>query len=219
VIDECDNSLNIVEEQGDRTVFDLNKKSPAAPTQKRTNAGGGQDSHADTQTASRDSQTGDMAVIGRSIKIEGDLRGEEDLRIEGTVSGSIHLPNHILTIGKNGRIKANVYAKSVVVDGEVNGDLYGSECVSIRANAHVECNVVATRVSLEEGARFKGSIDMDPERVKDLLGKKLGSRERASESGGKPRSTPAAALNTRAAEPGAAQRTASAKSSKAEPAH
>ena len=108
---------------------------------------------------------------------------------------------------------------TVVVDGEVNGDLYGSECVSIRANAQVECNVVAARVSLEEGARFKGSIDMDPERVKDSLGKKLGSRERASDSAGKPRSTPAAALNSRAAEPGAAQRTGSAKSSKAEPAH
>ena len=200
-------------------MFDLNKKGPAAPTQQRTNTGGGQDSNANTQTASRDSQTGEMAVIGRSIKIEGDLRGEEDLRIEGDVTGSIHLPNHSLTIGKDGRIKADAYAKSVVVDGEVSGDLYGAECVSIRANAHVECNVVATRVSLEEGARFKGSIDMDPERVKKSLSKKLGSRERASDSGGKPRSTPAAALNSRAAEPGAAQRTASAKSSKSEPAH
>jgi len=200
-------------------VFDLNKKGLAAPTQQRTNAGGGHDSHAGTRRASSDSQTGDMAVIGQSIKIEGDLRGDEDLRIEGSVTGSIHLPNHSLTIGKNGCIKADAYAKSVVVDGEVNGDLYGSECVSIRANAQVECNVVAARVSLEEGARFKGSIDMDPERVKDSLGKKLGSRERASDSGGKPRSTPAAALNSRAAEPGAAQRTGNAKSSKAEPAH
>ena len=200
-------------------MFDLNKKGPAAATQQRTNAGGDQGSQADSQRARSGSQTGAMAVIGQSIKIEGDLRGDEDLRIEGSVTGSIHLPNHSLTIGKNGCIKADAYAKSVVVDGEVTGDLYGSECVSIRADAQVECNVVAARVSLEEGARFKGSIDMDPERVKDSLSKKLGSRERASDSGGKPRSTPAAALNTRAAEPGAAQRTGSAKSSKVEPAH
>ena len=200
-------------------MFDLNKKGPAAATQQRTNESGGQDSQADSQRARSGSQTGDMAVIGQSIKIEGDLRGDEDLRIDGSVTGSIHLPNHSLTIGKSGCIKADAYAKSVVVDGEVTGDLYGSECVSIRADAQVECNVVAARVSLEEGARFKGSIDMDPERVKDSLSKKLGSRGRTSDSGGKPRSTPAAALNTRAAEPGAAQRTGSAKSSKVEPAH
>ena len=200
-------------------MFDLNKKDPAVPTQKRIEPNGDQHSHADALSAGSDSQSGDMAVIGRSIQIDGDLRGEEDLRIEGDVSGTIELPNHSLTIGKKGRIKADAYAKSVIVDGEMNGDLYGSECVSIRANANVEGNVIASRVSLEEGARFKGSIDMDPKRVKEALGKKFGTRERTSDSGGTLRSTKAAALNSRPAEPGAAQRTANEKSSKTEPAH
>ena len=199
-------------------MFDLNKKDPAAPTP-RKEPNGDQHPHPDTEWASSDSQSNDMAVIGRSIKIDGDLRGEEDLRIEGDVSGTIELPNHSLTIGKKGRIKADAYAKSVIVDGEMNGDLYGSECVSIRANAQVEGNVVASRVSLEEGARFKGSIDMDPERVKEALGKKFGTRERASDSGGTLRSSRAAALKSLPAEPGAPKRTENAKSSKPEPAH
>ena len=110
-----------------------------------------------------------MAVIGRSIQIRGDLRGDEDIRIEGDIEGSIHLPNHALTIGREGRVRADAYAKSVVIDGETQGDVYGAECVTIRANARVTGNILAARVSLEEGARFKGSIDMDPESVKRAL--------------------------------------------------
>jgi cytoskeletal protein CcmA (bactofilin family) len=112
---------------------------------------------------------GDIAVIGHSIRIDGDLRGEEDLRVDGNISGTIQLPNHSLTIGKEGRINANAYAKSITVDGELSGDIYGSECVTIRANARVTGNVVATRVSVEEGAQFKGSIDMDSETVEAAL--------------------------------------------------
>jgi len=110
-----------------------------------------------------------MAVIGRSIQIRGDLRGDEDIRIEGDIEGSIHLPNHALTIGREGRVRADAYAKSVIIDGETHGDVYGAECVTIRANARVTGNILASRVSLEEGARFKGSIDMDPESVKRAL--------------------------------------------------
>ena len=110
-----------------------------------------------------------MAVIGRSIQIRGDLRGDEDIRIEGDIEGSIHLPNHALTIGREGRVRADAYAKSVIIDGETQGDVYGAECVTIRANARVTGNILASRVSLEEGARFKGSIDMDPESVKRAL--------------------------------------------------
>jgi cytoskeletal protein CcmA (bactofilin family) len=123
-----------------------------------------------------------MAVIGRSIQINGDLRGEEDLRIEGDIDGKIHLPNHSLTIGKEGRINADVYAKSVTIDGEMNGDAYGSECVNIRSNARVVGNVVASRVSLEEGARFKGSIDMDPESVKTALDSVQGTKSSKGET-------------------------------------
>lgn len=115
--------------------------------------------------------TREAAVIGRSIQITGDLRGEEDLRIEGDVSGTIQLKSNSLTIGKDGRIKADVYAKSVYVDGLIEGDIYGTERVTIRKNARVTGNVVSPRVSLEEGARFKGAIDMDAQAVETALGK------------------------------------------------
>lgn len=113
----------------------------------------------------------DAAVIGRSIHINGDLRGEEDLRIEGDVNGTIQLKGNSLTIGKEGRIHADIYAKSIIVDGLVEGDLYGAERVGIRKNAQVKGNITAPRVSLEEGARFRGSMEMDPEAVQAALGK------------------------------------------------
>ena len=114
---------------------------------------------------------GNAAVIGRSIQINGDLRGDEDLRIEGDVSGTVELRNNALTIGKEGKVKAGVYAKSIAVDGETNGDLYATERVSIHVNARVQGNIIAPRVSIEEGAHFKGSIEMDSAAIDRALGK------------------------------------------------
>ena len=114
---------------------------------------------------------GDVAVIGRSIQINGDLRGDEDLRIEGDVSGTVELKNSALTIGKEGKVKAGVYAKSIAVDGETKGDLYATERVSVHANARVQGNIIAPKVSIEEGAHFKGSIEMDSAAVDKALGK------------------------------------------------
>jgi cytoskeletal protein CcmA (bactofilin family) len=81
------------------------------------------------------------------------------------------LKNNSLTIGKEGKIKADIYAKSITVDGLTEGDLFGAERVTIRKNARVLGNITAPRVSLEDGARFKGSIEMDPEAVEAALGK------------------------------------------------
>jgi len=117
------------------------------------------------------SRSGEAAVIGRSIQISGDLRGDEDLRIEGDVSGTVELRNSNLTVGREGRVRADVYAKSIVVDGTTEGDLYASERVSIHVNARVHGNIVAPKVAIEEGARFKGSIEMDPAAVEKALGK------------------------------------------------
>ena len=116
-------------------------------------------------------RSADSAVIGRSIQINGDLRGDEDLRIEGDVSGTVELKNSALTIGKEGKVKAGVYAKSIAVDGETKGDLYATERVSVHANARVQGNIIAPKVSIEEGAHFKGSIEMDPAAVEKALGK------------------------------------------------
>ncbi len=113
----------------------------------------------------------EVAVIGSSIQINGDLRGDEDLRIEGNVSGTVELKNSVLTIGKEGKVKAGVYAKSIAVDGETKGDLYATERVSVHVNARVQGNIIAPRVSIEEGAHFKGSIEMDPAAVEKALGK------------------------------------------------
>ncbi len=125
-------------------------------------------------------RSGDVAVIGRSIRINGDLRGDEDLRIEGDVSGTVELKNSALTIGKEGKVKAGVYAKSIVVDGETKGDLYATECVSVHANARVQGNIIAPRVSIVEGAHFKGSIEMDPEAVESALGKPQSKSRKAA---------------------------------------
>ncbi len=116
-------------------------------------------------------RSGDVAVIGSSIHINGDLRGDEDLRIEGNVSGTVELKNSVLTIGKEGKVKAGVYAKAIAVDGETKGDLYATERVSVHVNARVQGNIIAPKVSIEEGAHFKGSIEMDPAAVDKALGK------------------------------------------------
>jgi cytoskeletal protein CcmA (bactofilin family) len=105
----------------------------------------------------------DAAVIGPSIHIDGDVRGEEDLLIEGEVSGTVNLKNNSLTIGPNGKVHADVYAHSIYVDGLCEGDLFGSERVNVRKSATVRGNITSPRVSLEDGAKFKGAIEMDPQ--------------------------------------------------------
>jgi cytoskeletal protein CcmA (bactofilin family) len=112
----------------------------------------------------------DAAVIGPSIQIDGDLRGQEDLVIEGTVNGTIHLEDYSLTIGGSGKVKAEVYADNIMVDGTVEGDLYGAERIAIRRSGNVQGNVVSPRISLEDGGRVKGSIEMDQQAVDSAFG-------------------------------------------------
>ena len=100
------------------------------------------------------------ASIGKSIVINGELSGSEDLTIEGHVDGKIELRNHVLTIGSNGRITAQVAAKSIIVLGHVTGTLTATEKVEIRETGSVEGDVVAPRVAIADGSHFRGSIDM-----------------------------------------------------------
>src|SRR5436190_3243952 len=102
----------------------------------------------------------DMVNIGKSVVIKGELNGSEDLTIEGLVEGKIELKDHVLTIGPNGKIKAQVFAKSVIVLGEVHGNVTATEKVDIRDNGSVEGDLVSPRIAIAEGAHFKGSIDM-----------------------------------------------------------
>jgi cytoskeletal protein CcmA (bactofilin family) len=102
----------------------------------------------------------DVVNIGKSVVIKGELNGSEDLTIEGHVEGRIELRDHVLTIGPNGRIKAELFAKSVVVLGEVVGNVSASEKVDIRENGSVEGDITSPRVAIAEGAHFRGSVDM-----------------------------------------------------------
>ena len=98
--------------------------------------------------------------IGKSVVIKGELTGSEDLTIEGHVEGKIELRQNVLTIGPNGKIKAQVFAKSVVILGEVTGNVTASEKVDLRDNGSVDGDIASPRVAIAEGAHFRGSIDM-----------------------------------------------------------
>ena len=102
----------------------------------------------------------DIVNIGKSVIIKGELSGSEDLTIEGHVEGKIDLKGNVLTIGPNGKIKAEVFAKSVVVLGEVTGNVTASEKVDIRDNGSVDGDIASPRVAIAEGAHFRGSVDM-----------------------------------------------------------
>jgi len=102
----------------------------------------------------------ELATIGKSIVINGELSGSENLTIEGQVDGKIELGDHVLTVGSNGRITAQVTAKSIVVLGHVTGNLTATERVDIRENGSVEGDIVAPRVAIADGSHFRGRIDM-----------------------------------------------------------
>ncbi|HXV76263.1 MAG TPA: polymer-forming cytoskeletal protein [Candidatus Polarisedimenticolaceae bacterium] len=99
--------------------------------------------------------------IGQSVEIKGTLTGNEDLTIEGLVDGKILVKDHSLTIGANGRITAEVHAKNVVVVGQVVGNITADDKVEVAPSGSVHGDVRAPRVAIADGAKFKGSIDMD----------------------------------------------------------
>jgi cytoskeletal protein CcmA (bactofilin family) len=129
--------------------------------------------------------------IGKSVVIKGELNGSEDLTIEGHVEGKIELKDHVLTIGPNGKIKAQVLAKSVIVLGEVNGNVTATEKVDIRDGGSVDGDIVSPRVAIAEGAHFRGTVDMQRKPVP-------GQQPQAQAA------KPAAAATTSAAQPQAA---------------
>lgn len=101
-------------------------------------------------------------MIGPSIRIKGEVTGEEDLVVQGTVEGTISLKDQEVSVGQSGQVRADIDARIVRIEGEVTGDIAGSEKVVISKSGNVRGNIVAPRVTLEDGAVFKGSIDMDP---------------------------------------------------------
>jgi cytoskeletal protein CcmA (bactofilin family) len=119
----------------------------------------------------------EAATIGPSITVRGDVTGEEDLIVQGLVEGTVTLKQNNVTVGKDGRIKANVHARIIEIEGTVEGDLHGDEQVVVRRSGNIHGNVIAPRVTLEDGCRFKGSIDMDVGRA---VASKAPSAEKAA---------------------------------------
>jgi cytoskeletal protein CcmA (bactofilin family) len=129
--------------------------TPAAPAQQTQASAPAQPESRRQQMMERD-----IVNIGKSVVIKGELNGSEDLTVEGHVEGKIELRDHVLTIGPNGKIKAQVFAKAVIVLGEVNGNVTATEKVDIRDGGSVDGDIVSPRVAIAEGAHFRGSVDM-----------------------------------------------------------
>ena len=103
------------------------------------------------------------AVIGETIVIKGEVSGDEDLRVEGRVEGSVSMPKSRLTVGSSGNIHADVNAKTLNVEGHIDGDVSALEKVVLKSTGHMQGNIKAPRITLEDGCKFNGTISMDSE--------------------------------------------------------
>lgn len=132
----------------------------------------------------------DGATIGPSIVIRGEVSGSEDLLIQGQIDGSVALDKHAVTVGGGGRVKANISGRVITVEGEVEGDLSAQEQIVLRGSSKVLGDIKAPRVVLEDGASFRGLVDMGPPRDKAGAGATGGSSKQggagsdASKGGG-----------------------------------
>jgi len=113
-------------------------------------------------------QVRELATIGKSVVVKGELSGSEDLYIDGQVEGSIDLRNSNLTVGPNGNVKANISAKAIVIQGKVDGSLTASDRLDLRKSAIVTGDLTTQRISIEEGAYLKGKIDLQKETGKGV---------------------------------------------------
>ncbi len=127
--------------------------------------------------------TADQATIGKSLVIKGEVTGSESLYIDGRVEGSINLSGNRVTVGRNGVVAANINAREIVVLGKVRGNLTASDRVDIRSDGSLTGDVVAARISIEDGAYFKGGIDI---RKGGQVGQKVNGEEKSISSAPEP---------------------------------
>src|SRR5665213_2084012 len=121
----------------------------------------------------------EQATIGKSLVIKGEVSGSESLYVDGKIEGAINLPGNRVTIGRNGQVAANISAREIVVLGKVRGNCQASDRVDIRSEGSLTGDVIAARISIEDGAFFKGGIDIRKPGGTDLKG---GPAAPASES-------------------------------------
>lgn len=100
------------------------------------------------------------SVIGKNIKFRGELIGTEDLHIEGKVEGTVLMEGQNLSIGTEGEINANVHAQTIIINGKLTGDVLADDIIEIRSSAVVKGNLIAPRIQLDDGGKFRGSIEM-----------------------------------------------------------
>ena len=133
------------------STFEANAARPATPAPTGpTTAGAGAAAAA----------TGEQATIGKSLIVKGELTGSESLYIDGKGEGAINQPGNRVTVGRNGQVAANIVAREVVVLGKVRGNCQASDRVDIRSEGSLTGDVIAARISIEDGAFFKGGIDI-----------------------------------------------------------
>lgn len=134
------------DESGDDTPGDKKERKPEHSPEDEVLAAG--------------SSPAEPATIGSSIRINGQVSGDEDLVIQGHVEGTVDLAQHSVTVGPDGEVTADISGRVITVEGQVEGDLTGEEQVVLRSSARVEGDISAPRVVLEDGARFRGGVEM-----------------------------------------------------------
>jgi cytoskeletal protein CcmA (bactofilin family) len=105
--------------------------------------------------------SGERAVLSPSIVLRGEVSGDEDLVVEGRIEGKINLRQNAVTIGAKGRVTAEIHARAIHIEGEVEGNLTAEEQIVLRKSSRVRGDLSAPRVTIEDGARFRGAIDME----------------------------------------------------------
>ena len=111
-------------------------------------------------------KSGEFAHIGKSVAVKGELSGSEDLYVDGTVEGTIQLQGNSLLIGPNGHVHAEVHAKGVIVEGKLEGNIRASERAELRKSAVIVGDIATQRIAIEDGAYFKGKVDIQKEAAK-----------------------------------------------------
>ncbi len=149
---------------GTPTTIDAAPIRPAAPA---ASSGSGNPAAASAE----------QATIGKSLVIKGEVSGSESLYIDGKVEGAINLPGNRVTVGRNGQVAANIMAREVVVLGKVRGNVHASDRIDIRSEGSLTGDVIAARISIEDGAFFKGGIDIRKPGPNDAKGVAVAAAE------------------------------------------
>lgn len=113
-----------------------------------------------TSTPASQQNSGSTSVIGHNIQFRGELVGKEDIIIEGRIEGTVLMEGQHLTIGSTGELDANIHAENIVINGKLTGDVLADELIEIKKSAVVKGNLIAPRIQLEDGGKFRGSMDM-----------------------------------------------------------